>query len=127
MKQSIDVTLQIRDSAREPTTAKLEVEHISPGARAGRAALRLIGLWVLAVAAIMIPLLHFVLVPALAILGPVVAYLAFRATVKVLSTSVTCPKCQALSTIESGLTGWPVTLRCSSCSTTFFARPVATP
>jgi len=124
MSQTVDVMLQIRDSQRDPVPAKLEVEHINPGQRAGRAAVRLVILWVLAVGAILIPLLHFVLVPGLFIMGPVLAWFAFRATVKVLSTSITCPKCQANSTIEKGLTGWPVTLRCSSCSTTFFATPV---
>ncbi len=123
MNQTVEVVLQIRDSQREPVKATLEVEHIAPGQRAGRAALRLVILWALAVGAILIPLLHFVLVPGLFILGPILAWLAFRATVKVRSTSITCPKCQATSTIESGLTGWPVTLRCSSCSTTFFAKP----
>ncbi len=123
MSEATDVTLQIRDSAREPTSTTLEIEHFSGGKRAGRAALRLVVLWALAVGAIMIPLLHFVLVPAFFVLGPVFAWLGFRATVELKSTTVTCPKCEKTSTIEEGTTGWPATLRCSECSTTFFARP----
>lgn len=117
------VTLQIRDSQREPVPAQLEVESFSLGQRVGRAVVRLVALWGLAVGAVLIPLLHFVLVPGLALLGPVFAYLAFRPTVKVRSETIVCPKCGQASSIEEGATGWPVTLRCSQCSTTFFARP----
>lgn len=117
------VTLQIRDSQRDPVNTELEFEHINLGQRIGRAAIRLVVCWALAVATFFIPLLHFVLVPGFVVVGPVMAFLAFRSTVKVTSTSVTCPKCEKVSTIEKGLTGWPVTLRCSHCSTTFFARP----
>lgn len=123
MSQTIEVTLQIRDSQRDPTTAQLDVETFSTGQRAGRALVRLGALWVLAVGSVLIPLLHFVLVPGFALLGPVLAFFAFQPTVKVTSKSVTCPKCAQTSTVEDGATGWPVTLRCSQCSTTFFASP----
>ncbi|MGV3620537.1 MAG: hypothetical protein ACO1OB_06955, partial [Archangium sp.] len=72
---------------------------------------------------LIIPLLHFVLPPAFAIVGVVMAVLAFLPTDKVTSTRVLCPKCGKLSAIEEGTTGWPATLRCSHCSTTFFAKP----
>ena len=118
------VTLQIRDSQRDPVNAELDIEHISIGQRIGKAAIRLVVCWALAVATIFIPLLHFVLVPGFAVLGPVMAFLGFKPTVKVTSKTVTCPKCEKVSTIEEGSTGWPVTLRCSHCSTTFFAKPL---
>lgn len=119
----MNVTLQIRDSQREPVPASVEVEHFTTGQRIGRAAIRLVVCWVLAVATIIVPLLHFVLVPGFAVLGPVMAFLAFRPTVKVTIKTITCPKCGKTSKVEDGATGWPVTLRCSECSTTFFARP----
>lgn len=119
----MNVSLQIRDSQRDPVTAELEVTAFGIGQRIGRAAIRLVVCWALAVATVFVPLLHFVLVPGFAVLGPVLAFLAFRPTVKVTSPTVTCPRCGERSTIEDGTTGWPATLRCSHCSTTFFAKP----
>jgi hypothetical protein len=117
------VALQIRDSAREPLVSELEISTIPAGTRAMRAATRWVGLWVLAVGSILVPLLHFVLVPGFFIAGPLLAMLAFRETVVVTSTQVTCPKCGKQSGIETGTTGWPAGLRCTHCSTTFSAKP----
>lgn len=116
------VSLQIRDSAREPTPAVLELEPIPVATRVGRAAVRLVGAWVLAVACVLVPLLHFVLVPGFFLAGPVLAWLAFRETVVVKSERITCPKCGQETPIEPGSKGWPVGLRCTPCGTTFSAR-----
>ena len=115
------VLLRIRDSAREPVGATLQVEPLPAGSRLGRGVVRLVVCWVLAVAFVLVPLLHFVLVPGLFILGPVLAWLATRATVRVRSERIDCPKCGKETGIEAGTTGWPVSLRCCFCSTTFLA------
>ena len=119
----IGVLLRIRDSAREPVAATLHVEPLSAGARFRRGVVRLVVCWVLAVACVLVPLLHFVLVPGLIILGPVLAWLATRATVEVKSERIGCPRCEKETGVEQGSTGWPVSLRCSLCSTTFSATP----
>ena len=46
------VSLQIRDSQRDPVNAELDVVPISIGQRIGRAAIRLVVCWALAVATI---------------------------------------------------------------------------
>jgi hypothetical protein len=122
MSEACPVALQIRDSAREPTPATLELEPIPFASRLGRGAVRLLAAWALAVGCVFIPLLHFVLVPGFFLAGPVLAWLAVRKTVRVTSASVTCPKCRKDSAIEAGTTGWPVSMRCVSCGTTFSAR-----
>ena len=122
MSEALPVVLQIRDSAREPTAATLELEDIPFAKRLGRGAVRLLGAWAVAVACVFIPLLHFVLVPGFFLAGPVLAWLAVRASVRVTSASITCPKCGKDAPIEAGTTGWPVSMRCSSCGTTFSAR-----
>jgi hypothetical protein len=122
MSEPCPVALQIRDSARAPTKATLEIEAIPFGRRLGRGAVRLLFAWVIGVFCVLVPLLHFVLVPGFLIAGPVLAWLAVRATVEVKSASVTCPKCAKEAPIEAGSTGWPVRLRCVACGTTFSAR-----
>ena len=118
------VDLNIMDSQRTPVRAELAVESIAVGKRLGRGLLRLLICWALAVACLFVPLLHFVLVPGLVLLGPVLAWKASAATVSVSSTEVTCPRCSTLAPVEPGTTGWPIRLWCASCGTTFFARSV---
>lgn len=122
MSESCPVSLQIRDSAREPTPASLEIESLPFSNRLGRAAVRLLLAWGLALPCVLVPLLHFVLVPGLLLLGPVLAWLTFRQTVRVKSERINCPKCGVETDIEPGTTGWPVSLRCGPCGTTFSAR-----
>lgn len=117
------VTIHIRDSARQPVEALLEVDEIPMPRRVGRAVMVLLGVWALAVACILVPLLHFVLVPGFFVAAPVLAWLTARATVLVKSTQITCPKCGKQTSIEPRTTGWPAGMRCAHCSTTFFARP----
>lgn len=123
MSEPVDVLLQIRDSSRDPVKASLELKHLGVGVRARRAIVRLLICWVLAGVSVLVPLMHFVLVPGFFIAGFVLATLAFRATVEVQSPKVPCPKCAQLTPIEAGSTGWPVTIWCAACGTTFFARP----
>lgn len=123
MAEPVAVSLQIRDSSRAPTPATLEVEVLSPGARLQRAGVRLLVAWGLALFSVFIPLLHFVLVPGFFLAGPVLAFLAGRATVRVVSVSVACPKCTQGAPIEPHTTGWPAGLRCVACGTTFCAVP----
>lgn len=118
------VDLNIMDSQRTPVRAELAVDPIAAGKRLGRGLLRLLACWALAVACIFVPLLHFVLVPGLVLLGPVLAWRASVATVSVSSTEITCPRCSTLTPVEPGTTGWPARLWCASCGTTFFARRV---
>ena len=122
MSETVDVILQIRDSTREPVKSSLEVEHLNVGVRARRAVLRLLICWVLAGVSVLVPLMHFVLVPGFFIAGFVLATLAFRGTVEVRSPKIACPKCAQVTPIEAGSTGWPVTIWCAACGTTFFAR-----
>ncbi|MDP1830055.1 MAG: hypothetical protein Q8L48_42725 [Archangium sp.] len=125
MSEPVPVALQIRDSARAPTAATLEVQVLAPGARLQRLAFRLVVAWGLALFSLFIPLLHFVLVPGFLLAGPVLAWLAGRATVRVISTSVACPKCTGAAAIEPDTTGWPAAMRCLACGTTFSAVPSA--
>ena len=119
------VDLNIMDSERTPVRTELEVESIAVGKRVGRGLVRLLACWAIGVACVFVPLLHFVLVPGFLLLGPVLAWKASAATVRVSSTQVTCPRCAVVTPVEPGTTGWPIRLWCASCGTTFFARRVS--
>lgn len=122
---TLPIDLTIMDSQRAPSRVELAVEPIPFGRRALRALARLGGCWLAAVACVFVPLLHFVLVPAFLLLGPVLAWVGARATVTVKSDQVTCPRCALATPVQPGTTGWPLRLWCASCGTTFFGRDVS--
>lgn len=122
MIEHVAVSLQIRDSQRTPMQTRADCLRLSLGQRAGRSAARLGLCWGAALLAIFIPLLHFILVPALLLAGPVAAYFGARPTVVLTSPQLTCPKCAEL-THSAGATGWPARLICEHCGTTFLATP----
>src|SRR5262249_48638490 len=70
------------------------VEHGTRG-RALRAVRAWAGCWAAAIAAVFLPVLHFVLVPALLLSGPLVALARWRERVTVLGADGPCPACGA--------------------------------
>jgi hypothetical protein len=82
----------------------VEFEFFSP-ARARKRALRTwIYCWGAAIGAVFLPLLHFVLVPALLVAGPVVFLIMSRSRSRMLGGRGTCPGCQAEFMIGAGQT-----------------------
>ncbi len=70
------------------------VELPDPSERLVRAGKVLALCWGLAVAAVFIPIVHFVLVPLFLIAGPVMAYQKYRVTILALRADGCCPECQ---------------------------------
>lgn len=68
--------------------------HYTPRDRLVRAVKMLGMVWALAVLAVFVPLAHFVLVPALLIAGPVVAYGRYKAGTTANHAAGTCPTCK---------------------------------
>ena len=71
--------------------------------------------WLGAVGAVLIPILHFVLVPMLLIAGPVVAYFIYGQDALILDGSSVCPQCSAPFKISSGRYQSSVKDVCGSC------------
>ncbi|GMU58836.1 MAG: hypothetical protein IT380_00245 [Myxococcales bacterium] len=109
------VTVTIEDSARAPTTLSVQVSSLSWGARLGRGLKTLGALWLASIASILIPGLHFVLVPGFFVAGLVFLVLRVRGTVRLEPGSFPCPKCGVAVPIEDGTTGWPAKCACPDC------------
>lgn len=119
------VELHIMDSARAPMLVSLELRELSLAERVKRGAVRFGATLLVAFGCVFVPLAHFILVPLALLASPVMAYLAMRRSVIILADSVKCPKCFETTEIEAGSVGWPVSMHCSKCGTTFSARPSA--
>ena len=84
--------------------------------RVRRALLGLGACWGAAVLAVFLPLLHFVLVPALVVAGPLVALSQLRQHVTIVDVEGPCPACGAA--IREKLdrdARAPIELRCEQC------------
>jgi hypothetical protein len=93
----------------------VQVVRYDEAARTSRAVKRLAAYWVLALVSVALPILHFVLVPGLFLLGPLAAWLATRQAGTVLGGGGKCPGCGGTVEIEGGPETWPMAARCRPC------------
>ena len=86
------------------------------GQRLARAVKTWLAGWGLAIAAVFIPVLHFILVPALALGGPILALQRLGERVTVLEVSGSCPGCGAALRQPIKRRAQPrLETRCDSC------------
>ena len=90
-----DIPVIIRFYDGRQSSGAMTVRHVGVGLRLGRALRSLLICWVFAVVAVLVPFLHWVLVPAIGLLGPVLAVLAFRNDRQVSGGGGICPVCGA--------------------------------
>jgi hypothetical protein len=101
---------------REPARVEVEALRFSHPQRLHRAIRHLLICWGLAIVAVFIPLLHFVLVPGLLFAGVVMAGAALSQRAKLLHVRGACPACAApLDTAISGRARDAVSMRCDAC------------
>ncbi|MBK7367752.1 MAG: hypothetical protein KAY61_03465 [Candidatus Eisenbacteria bacterium] len=108
--------------------AALRVRDWDAPERTSRAVRALATCWGLAVLAVFLPVLHFVLVPSLLVAGPVVALSRLRERCTVRGASGTCPACGAAQSFAvSGALRESTPVRCDACGRAISLRaPVTT-
>lgn len=97
--------------------ADILLRNYDPVARWRRALLGLAGLWGLALAAVLIPVLHFLLVPGLLLAGLFVAGRRLRLRVALLRAEGACPGCATMVSADLGgvRPDWPIWTFCPHC------------
>ncbi|MBI1947315.1 MAG: hypothetical protein HYS27_16595 [Deltaproteobacteria bacterium] len=109
-----EITLSLPNCA--DTSATATVVERSLAARLVRAGVALVSLWGAAAVCVFVPLLHFVLVPALFVLGPVVAALRLFERVSLVAVRGACPRCAVERVFHaSGRFRDGRTLHCDGC------------
>ena len=111
------------DSARPPTTASVTLQRLSATQRVGRGLARFAMVSGAGAVLALLPLLHGCGLVTFLIAGPVMGFYAFRPTVLLGPSEVSCPKCAATVSVAAKTPGWPSRLHCGSCGSTFFVRP----
>jgi hypothetical protein len=111
-----------------PTPVTITVVTHTPASRFGRALGALAACWCAAVAAVFIPVAHFVLVPGLAVIGVLWAARQLRTRVTVLEALGECPRCgRQQSFVPAGSSGDQLAFDCPACLTRLLATPEAPP
>jgi len=110
------VTASFRYHGMPATPAQLEVRHWDPSQRFMRAFQGLGMCWLAAVLAVLLPVLHWVLVPSLLIGGPVFAFMRYRERMTVLAARGPCPACGVEMSFALGQASRRrMMLRCDHC------------
>jgi hypothetical protein len=109
-----DATLTYDGS--EPSRIRVRALHRDGPARASRAVRTWAACWGLAVAAVFLPVLHFILVPLLLLAGPALAWGRLHEAASLVSAEGACPACGASQRFTLGDTWRERTaLRCEAC------------
>ncbi len=124
-----EVAATIAYHGHPDAAATLRVRTWSKPERTGRAVRALLTCWGLAVLAVFLPVLHFVLVPSLLVAGPIAALARLREGASVLEANGACPACGVTQRFAvSGALREETRLRCESCGRAVSLRaPVTLP
>ncbi len=116
MVQKIAQAVAITAKEDRSTSGTLHGSRFTRHERLKRAIGTWISLWLLAAAAVAIPIAHFVLVPLLLVAGPVLAYWRYRTTEQLSAVEGICPLCRhALILAADTRTPWPYWDLCPHC------------
>jgi len=120
--ENIKIVADVSDERTSP--GELTVKIYSSTDKTFQAIKRLGFFWLIAVASVLIPVLHFVLVPLFLVLGVFFAVRTYRSEGAVLRGTTTCPHCKADITVQPGVLQWPLTEICQSCTRVVRMRKV---
>lgn len=109
------VSVRLRDGRQVPGVVR--VQSWSKTERTRRALKFWVIAWIAAVFCVMLPIVHFVLVPSLLLAGPTGAYIISQQTSVVLGGEATCPQCGVPLPLVRSPDRWPLTDLCSKCQT----------
>ena len=120
--RTIDVAISL--SGAPTTTGRATVLDRSPQNRLVRAGLSLLMLWAIAAACIVIPVAHFVLVPAFAMAGVVLAAFRLAERSSLVGAVGVCPRCGVERNFPpSGRYAEGGTVHCAGCGSLLAVRP----
>lgn len=115
MYQMQNVIIRHRIDDRLHSQSKMDVVELSFYHRFLGALISLLICWAAAALAILIPVLHFFLVPLGLIAGLGIFIYKIRLKHRRSQTELVCPSCQAEFVVKSGSFNWPILETCSEC------------
>ncbi|HEX7674066.1 MAG TPA: hypothetical protein VF412_07840 [Bdellovibrio sp.] len=110
----ISILANVSDERRSPGFVYIEIFN---QAQRTRVALKKLAIfWGIALVSVLLPVVHFVLVPLFFFLGFFFAYRGFKSEGQVLSGETTCPHCGTKVVVKKQELAWPITEICQGCA-----------
>ncbi len=117
MQQGVSCPVKVISSDKEKI-GEVRIKTFNQKERIVRG-LKFLGIfWGSAIFAVFIPMLHFILVPLLFLVGIIVAVFVSQTKSVVLGGESACPKCESFLPIVRSSDQWPLSDLCSHCRTT---------
>jgi len=110
-----DIPVIIRFYDGRQTVGAMAVRQVGVGLRLARALRTLLVCWAFAVVTLLVPFLHWILVPTLGLLGPVLAAFSLRNDRQVCGGGGACPMCGAQITFARSAHPEAFPCTCASC------------
>jgi hypothetical protein len=114
--ENIKVPVKADVNDERITEGVLEIHRFNPSERMMNAIKKLVLWWLIAIFSVLIPVMHFVLVPLFFFLGIFLSYRSYKSTGRVLAGTLKCPHCQAEIQIKPNELHWPLSEICQSCA-----------
>lgn len=115
--------VKITGNSGNTSQGEIYIQKWNQGERMRRALMWGAIFWAIAIFCVLIPILHFVLVPTFLILGPIMGYRAYKQESVVLGGIGTCPRCHKELPIEKAKADWPISDLCTSCHNSVKIEP----
>lgn len=114
-EQSTSVIVKSRADLDKTTQANVQIVTLTKGGRLIRG-LKALGIcWAIAIFCILIPILHFVLVPLFLLIGALMFMQQWGQQYYFVSGSILCPSCQTEIKPKAGAFDWPKREICHNC------------
>jgi hypothetical protein len=117
--ESLIVTIKDAKKTHE-TEGVLKIQFWNSRERIIRAFLYLISMWGTACLSIVIPVLHFILVPGFVLAGPIMAIIIAKQEKMVIGGEGPCPVCQNTLAVDRVAFHFPIIEVCSKCHTRLY-------
>jgi hypothetical protein len=117
MTQPEEIHVSIRDRDGGSAEGQVKVQKWDKKSRTRRALKVLGACWALSLVCIILPIVHFVLVPGFFLGGIVAAWFISQQESVVLGGEGSCPKCHEKLSIVRSANRWPLTDLCAKCQT----------
>jgi hypothetical protein len=115
MKAPESIPVQITSARDHHSEGTVSLQSWEKKERTARAFKALGFTWIGAIVAVFLPLLHFVLVPALLVAGPLLFFWVAGREQVILGGKGTCPDCGKEFEIVRSPVKWPLTDLCNHC------------
>lgn len=117
------LAITLKTVSGKSRSGQIILRSFSRNERLRRSLLTLLGFWGLSALSILIPIAHFVLVPAFFLLAPFLARQKWQQDASIIDGECLCPECSEKIPLGSLKIKWPLTLACLNCKSKVYGHP----